>query len=79
MPGLTSRAPGLFRPVPFSVVTLRSQPCLTQLNGVSAALSAASCAGRCWQSHQVPPGQSWWCRCRHATQITVFIVPLRRV
>ena len=25
--------------------------------------------GRCWQSHQVPPGHSSWCRFRHGTQI----------
>jgi hypothetical protein len=51
------------------------QPCRTQLSGGSAASCPASCADRCWQSHQVPPGQSWWCRWRQGTQIMLPIVP----
>ena len=53
------------------------QPCRTQLSGGSTASCRASCAGRCWQSHQVPPGQSSWWRFRHGRQIMVPIVPSR--
>jgi len=48
--------------------------------GLASAPVAASApgAGRCWQSHQLPPGQSWWCRRRHATQIMAHSYPGRR-
>jgi putative phosphoribosyl transferase len=39
------------------------------------APEAETTGGWCWQSHQVPPGQSSWCRLRHCSQI---IAPLCR-
>jgi len=41
---------------------IRHQPCLIQASGGSGATGG----GRCWQSHQVPPGQAAWCWSRHA-------------
>jgi hypothetical protein len=34
------------------------QPCRIQLSGGSDPEGADSAGGWCWQSHQVPPGQS---------------------
>src|SRR5690348_1600760 len=49
----------------------RSQPWRTQLSGGSAPVCVPGwpAGGRCWQSHQVRPGHSSWCRFRHGTQI----------
>src|SRR6202023_377324 len=44
---------------------LSAHPCLIQLSGGSDG----SAGGRCWQSHQVPPGHSAWCWRRHGRQI----------
>ena len=54
---------------------LADQPWRIQLSGGSDPEGADSDGGWCWQSHQVPPGQSsCWCF-RHGTQIMIPIVP----
>jgi hypothetical protein len=51
-----------------------SQPWRIQPSADSEPDETDSAGGWCWQSHQVPPGQSsWWCL-RHGTQI---MVPIR--
>ena len=53
-----------------------AQPWRTQLSRGSAVCAAVSWEARCWQSHHVPPRQSWCSRPRHETQIITAIVPL---
>jgi hypothetical protein len=48
------------------------QPWRSQLSGGSPS----DCAGgRCWQSHQLPPGHFSWRRSRHGTQIMAQLSP----
>jgi hypothetical protein len=70
---------GLFLPVPGLARAgpgwPGSQPWRIQLSGGSDPDGVDSADGWCWQSHQVPPGQSsCWCF-RHGTQIMIPIVP----
>jgi hypothetical protein len=52
---------------------LADQPWRIQLSGGSDPEGAESDGGWCWQSHQVPPGQSsCWCF-RHGTQIMILL------
>jgi hypothetical protein len=51
-----------------------TQPWRIQLSDGSDAEGAASAGGWCWQSHQLPPGQSSCLRFRHAAQIMFSIV-----
>jgi len=44
---------------------LTGQPWRIQLSGGSDPAGTDSAAGWCWQSHQLPPGQSSWWRFRH--------------
>ena len=53
-----------------------AQPWRTQLSRGSAVCAAVSREARCWQSHHVPPRQSWCSRPRHEKQIITAIVPL---
>jgi hypothetical protein len=59
-----------------SNATARAQPWRTQLMAGSPWRPWPSpSSGRCWQSHQVPPGQSSWCRPRQCRQIILPLLP----
>jgi len=52
------------------------QPCRTQLSERAPRRGSGSAeSGRCWQSHQVPPGQSSWCWRRQDRQTMDIVWP----
>ena len=52
------------------------QPCRTQLSERAPRRGSGSAErGRCWQSHQVPPGQSSWCWRRQGRQTMDIVWP----
>ena len=57
-------------------LTGTGQPWRTQLSERRSRGGTGSAeSGRCWQSHQVPPGQSWWCWRRQDGQTIYLLWP----